>query len=102
MNETDNEDYIPADSEEAGEAGGIVSDGTEEEPDNLSVGDMSDTVVGTDANEELVTETLQGEADGVTLQTIHFDLLMLIFLILFFWLYERIKVGIRNFRKLSK
>lgn len=36
------------------------------------------------------------------LDKIHIDLLFIVFLLLFFWLYERIKAGIRNMLKFTK
>ena len=70
----------------------------EQSADSASAGGASSMdLTGTEALTEAVPDT-----SAVTLEQIHQDLLIIMFMLLFFWVYERIKVGIRNFKKLTK
>ena len=112
MDETNNEDWedipvtveeVPPDDEEAvqttvpSDTESVLLDETQEEITENDVFSPEDSPM--DLTEETV-ETVP--EDTVTLQQLHYDLLIVIFLLLFFWLYERIKVGLRNFRKTTK
>ena len=115
MDENNNDDWqdvpvtveeVSPDSEEANQT--IDSTDTEnvlpdEEQEKLSENNELSSGDSLEDSENLTTETVETlPEDTVTLQQIHYDLLIVIFLLLFFWLYERIKVGLRNFRKTTK
>lgn len=112
MNEINDEDWqempvtveaVPADNEETNQT--VDSTDTENSLlDETQAGSFTDDSLNTEGSAmDLATETVETlPEDTVTLEQIHYDLLVVIFLLLFFWLYERIKVGLRNFRKTSK
>lgn len=111
MNETNNEDWqempvtveeVPADSEEIKQTDtpsnteDFLLDDSEEE---VSADDLLNTEDSFTTLTEEMTEDLSEQT--VDLSQIHFDLCTIIFLLLFFWLYDRIKAGIRNFKKFT-
>lgn len=112
MNETTGEDwqevpvaveFVPADSDETNQI--TNSADTESSlPDKTQAETFTDDLFNTEGSTMDLTEEMAETVpeDTVTLQQIHYDLLMVIFLLLFFWMYERIKVGLRNFRKTTK
>ena len=51
-------------------------------------------------NDDIVTESMTlTDSDAVSLQQIHEDLLILIFIILFVFVYERVRIAIRSLKK---
>lgn len=51
-------------------------------------------------NDDIVTESMTlTDSDAVSLQQIHEDLLILMFIILFVFVYERVRIAIRSLRK---
>ena len=96
-------EYVPVDSEEANQ----TIDTTDSESlllDEIQEETSADNLLNTEnSSMDLTGEMLETlPEDTVTLQQIHYDLLIVSFLLLLFWLYERIKVGLRNFRKTTK
>lgn len=51
-------------------------------------------------NDDIVTESMTlTDSDAVSLQQIHEDLLILMFIILFVFVYERVRIAIRSLKK---
>lgn len=51
-------------------------------------------------NDDTVTESMTlTDSDAVSLQQIHEDLLILMFIILFVFVYERVRIAIRSLKK---
>lgn len=114
MNETTNEnedwqevpvtvEFVPADSDETNQ----ITDSTDTEsslPNATRAETFTDDLFNTEGSTmDLTEETAETvPEDTVTLQQIHYDLLVVIFLLLFIWLYERMKAGIRNTKKITK
>lgn len=61
---------------------------------------VDDIVTELDSAEAIVTVDTTTIAES--LQQIHFDLIVIIFLLVFYWVNERFKIGIRNFQKWTR